>query len=242
MNSVNRNKIYKQELKAVGKYAVWLVDGEYIRKELDENFVGYDAQAHLKFIPKFELWIDKSSNPDEHHFFIDHLLTEAKAIEDGYSYEEASLKADRFEKKERAKVIDHPALRAPLLSKEGKHTFPSADILEKIHTSLYKESAGLKIWFVDGKAVRDYCDVEYAEGGHDLVYSYIPKNEIWIENSLSTRETQFIVLHELHERNLMSKGKDYHHAHLGATIVEDYYRDHPAELEQRIKEEIKKTA
>jgi hypothetical protein len=94
---------------------------------------------------------------------------------------------------------------------------------------------------VNGKAVRDYCDVEYAEGGHGLVYSYIPKNEIWIENSLSTRETQFIVLHELHERNLMSKGKDYHHAHLGATIVEDYYRDHPDEIDQRIKEEIKKT-
>ncbi len=36
----------------------------------------------------------------------------------------------------------------------------------------------------------------------------------------------------------MGEGKDYAHAHRGATEVEDYYRDHPADAPRRIDEEL----
>jgi len=39
----------------------------------------------------------------------------------------------------------------------------------------------------------------------------------------------------------MSRGKSYKNAHIGATEVEDYYRENPKEdLGVRIKEEMKK--
>ena len=39
----------------------------------------------------------------------------------------------------------------------------------------------------------------------------------------------------------MGQGKSYKNAHIGATEVEDYYRENPKEdLETRIKEEMRK--
>ena len=97
------------------------------------------------------------------------------------------------------------------------------------------------MWLVDGNLVRSFFLLDYCEGGHDLVYPFIPKNEIWIEEAISPQERKFIILHELHERHLMDQGKSYKNAHIGATEVEDYYRENPKEdLEAKIKEEMQK--
>jgi hypothetical protein len=40
---------------------VWLVDGEFIRKNISEDFVNYDQHYHLNVIPEDEFWIDKES-------------------------------------------------------------------------------------------------------------------------------------------------------------------------------------
>lgn len=214
-------------------YHIWLVDGEKIRKELDENFVEYDSHYHLPFIPKDEFWIDDTTIPEERNYFIDHLLKEIEYLERGLSADEATRKADRFEKKER---MHSKRVRRIL------NTLSHTELVEKIHKKKLGEySSTVTVWLVDGKLVRDTCYVEYAEGGHDLVYSFIPHKEIWIEETLSSQEQESIVLHELHERYLMGHdGKDYVHAHHGATIVEDYYRDHPHERTARIKEEMTK--
>ena len=86
--------------------------------------------------------------------------------------------------------------------------------------------------------VRSLFLPDYAEGGHDKVYKFIPKNEIWIEIKLSKRERKFIILHELHERYLMAHGEIYSKAHRSATIIEDYARHHPKELENDIQIEL----
>lgn len=226
-------RLYKEKIEDIGAYSVWIVDGEYVRKELDENFVGFDQYLHLQFIPKNEMWIDEATNPDERHFFVDHLLAERWAVQAGSSPEEAYLKADAYEKKERQKIIH---LTDPHLETESKKK-----LLKKIHKKRIGQFAtNLHLWLVDGEIVRDTMCIEYFDGGHDRVYSFIPTGEVWIEEQLSKKEQFFILLHELHERFLMGQGKDYAHAHRGATQVEDFYRDHPAGLEKRIEEEIKK--
>jgi len=230
---MNIKNIYVKELEPVGKYRVRLVDGEYIRKNINENFVEYDSHSHLPFIPVNEFWIDKDSNPNERHFFVDHLINESWIMAEGNNYEEAEKKADSLEKKERARFLHI----------ENKNKLPTTkkEIIKKIHKKILREHGdSLKVWLVDGKAVRDYLFVEYADGGHDRVYSFIPKGEVWIEEVLPSREARFILLHELHERFLMGQGKNYVNAHRGATIVEDYYRDHPAEIDERIQKEIEK--
>lgn len=224
-------RIYHSLLENVNGYNVWLVDGAYIRKYINENFVEYDSNTYKSFIPKKEFWIDIETNPSEHPFFITHLLTEKRALQNGLNKEQASAIARRVEKKERLK---HIRKSLPFYKKNDKK------IIEKIHFNLLQTySDEIKIWLIDGKTVRDYLLLDYAEGGHDLVYDFIPEKEIWIEKILSPVERKFIMLHELHERFLMLQGLDYPHAHHGALIVEDYFRDHPQKIEGRIITEIR---
>ncbi|HBM45474.1 MAG: hypothetical protein UT05_C0009G0033 [Parcubacteria group bacterium GW2011_GWF2_38_76] len=230
---MNRDKIYIEKIGDAGKNTVWLVDGEYIRKNINENFVGYDEHYHLSFIPLNEFWIDKTTNPEEWDFFINRLTVEKREIEKGKSKEDATRIAKNFEKKERSKYI-HIKEKT-----DGKET--KKEIIEKIHIKIISKGEDkLKIWLVDGKVVRNYLFNDYSEGGHDLVYSFIPKGEVWIENTLSPEEIKFVTLHEIHERYLMSHGKDYKHAHMGATIIEDRYRGQSLDIDKRTEEEIEK--
>ncbi|MFA6495021.1 MAG: hypothetical protein WC246_01920 [Candidatus Paceibacterota bacterium] len=73
---------------------------------------------------------------------------------------------------------------------------------------------------VDGSIVRRHIDPQFVMGGHDLVYPYIPKNEIWIDAKLDPREIPHVLAHESLERDLMSKGKSYDVAHDWATAAE----------------------
>lgn len=232
MNGKARNNnVYVKKIEKIGKYSVWLVDGQYIRKEINENFVEYDHHYNHRFVPKYELWIDEETNPEERKLFINDMFREVGLIKTGENYGEAVKISDFFEKKER--VANNKKNNTDWLGKNRK------ELVEKICKKFLSHYSGkVGVWLVDGKMVRDFFLVDYAEGGHDKVYNFIPKNEIWIEEALSDSEIDFIILHELHERFLMSQGKKYSEAHKSATLVEDYYRDHPEGLEERIKKEI----
>lgn len=183
-------------------FSVWIVDGNYIRNNIDFEFTNYGQHYRFKFIPKNEFWIDKQINEGEEEFFIDHLLVENRLMAEGVNYSDAIDKADRIEKRERNQSKLMTSIMAKKLSKK--------EIVEKIHKKLIKKfSKKIKIWIVDGELVRDVFNQWYTEGGHDLKYPFIPKNEIWIDDDLSKKEIPFIVLHEVHERRLMSKGWCY---------------------------------
>jgi hypothetical protein len=223
----------------IGEYdglSVWLVDGEKIRKDIDENFVQYDHHARFRFIPSDEIWIDQETNADERNYFIENILRERKFMSEGMTLEEAVEKADKQEARERR---EDPRIKTILKAHDTRKKS-----LEKIRKEKLNEysSDNIHVYLVYGEFVRDIYLVEYAEGGHDLVYSFIPKGEIWIEEVLHPSERTFIILHELHERYLMSEGKDYPHAHKGATIIEDHFRENPEGLEERIREELGKNS
>jgi len=228
---MNKN-IYIKKINTVGDCAVWLVDGALIRKEINENFVKCSINTKSSFVPKNEFWIDEDLDPKEYRYFIDRFIYEKGLLDSGENYAKADKKADEFEKNERQNSVE------VLQISESKHS--KKDLLEKIKIKVIeKYSDKIKIWLVDGNLVRSFFLLDYCEGGHGLVYPFIPKNEIWIEEALSPEERKFIILHELHERHLMSQGKSYKNAHIGATEVEDHYRENPKEdLEARIKEEM----
>jgi hypothetical protein len=80
---------------------------------------------------------------------------------------------------------------------------------------------GLAVQYVDGKVVREYLDPEFVFGGHDLVYSYVPAETIWIDNRQDPRDIPHTLLHELTERKLMAEtGKSYDIAHDYAMAAE----------------------
>src|SRR6266702_3701235 len=80
---------YIKNLGKRGSFTVWVVDGIYVRKHLDEEFTNCAQPLAFECIPKDELWLDKEAAEDEQKFFIDHLLVEHRHMEKGESYDAA---------------------------------------------------------------------------------------------------------------------------------------------------------
>jgi hypothetical protein len=225
-------KPYIKKIATISKFAVWFVDGEYVRDNINEEFTNFGQHYRFRFIPENEFWIDHERTPGEEEFYIDHMLVENRLMAEGLSYEKALEKADLAEMKERRKVD---------FIEKGIKIVPKKEYIQKIHKQLLVPySKYIKIWIVDGELVRDLFFIDYTEGGHDKVYSFIPAGEVWIDDDLSQKEIKFVLLHELHERYLMSQGLEYHPAHRSASHIEYFCRHNPEKLDEKLQEEIEK--
>jgi len=212
---------YLSKAGARGRITIWIVDGTYVRTHIDEEFTNYGQHFAFRFIPGNEFWIDREGKPDEVQFFIDHLLLEHRLMAKGVPYDAALDSADRAELSERKKAGD-----VEKLTKGGNLPDPV-----KVHLTLWKHLAsGVSVWIVDGRLVRSVFDVDFTEGGHDHVYEFVPQDEVWIDNDLEESERPYVLLHELHERNLMGKGWDYDRAHEDSSRLEYHCRHNPNEL------------
>ncbi len=104
----------------------------------------------------------------------------------------------------------------------------------------YKEILGqagpVTVILVDGEYVRNNIDLDFTEGGHDLVYPKIPKEQVWIDDVLDAQERLYTILHELHERSLMARGAVYDYAHINANRAEELGRRDEAELRNQLRE------
>ncbi len=219
---------YLEKVGQRGRITIWIVDGTYVRTSIDEEFTNYGQHYSFGFIPENEFWIDREGERDELNFFIDHLLIEHRLMAQGVSYDKALEAADRAEMAERKKSGDIKKLT-------GGEGLPDA---KKVHVKLWKMlSSGVGVWVVDGRLVRSVFDVDFTEGGHDHVYEFVPQNEVWIDNDLAEAERPYVLLHELHERNLMAKGWTYDRAHEDASKLEYHCRHNPNELHMALANE-----
>ncbi|HTY81863.1 MAG TPA: hypothetical protein VMB24_03690 [Dehalococcoidales bacterium] len=220
---------YLKKVDERGDIAVWNVDGAYIRTNIDEEFTNYGQHYRFTYIPVNEFWIDREAEPDELTFFIDHLLVEHRLMAAGKPYGEALDKADREERKERRRAGD--------VSKLTRHGAKLPDGKD-VHERLWKElENGVSVWIVSGRLVRSVFDIDFTEGGHDYVYEFVPDNEVWIDSDVAETERGFVLLHELHERNLMAKGWPYSKAHADSSHIEYRCRHHPDELHEKLSNE-----
>jgi len=219
-------KPYIKKIDERGDLSVWIVDGSYIRTRIDEEFTNFGQHYRFKFIPKNELWIDQEASNNERRFFIDHLLIERRLMSEGKSYSHAIDKADLEERKERRRAGDLARFT------QKSRILPEAD---KVHIRLWKKLAsGVSVWIVNGRLVRSVYDIDFTEGGHDYVYEFVPENEVWIDDDLEENERPYVLLHELNERQLMSKGETYDEAHAASSKLEYHCRQHPEELHDEL--------
>jgi hypothetical protein len=213
---------YLKLLDERGDLKVWVVDGPYIRGNLDEEFTNFGQHFRYAYIPENELWLDREAEHDETRFFIDHLLVERRLMKAGRSYDEALAEADKAERRERRRAGD---LR--------KVTGNGARLPEgsSVHETMWKKlESGLAVWVVNGRLVRSVFDIDFTEGGHDKVYEFVPANEVWIDDAIEEPERGYVLLHELHERNRMASGWPYQKAHAESSRREYRCRHHPDEL------------
>ena len=212
---------------------VWVVDGQYVRERLDEEFTNFGQHYNFPFIPVHEFWLDRERTPGETGYFIDHLLLEYKLMANGISYGTALELGDGVELAERK----HSAL-----GREGETLAAAHDragLLARIHKQpLAEYGTGVTVWVVDGELVRDVLFIDFTEGGHDKVYAFVPPREVWLDDDLMPEERRFVLLHELYERRLMSKGWTYPRAHHAASAIEFRCRRRPELLDAALKAEI----
>lgn len=198
-----------------GPVQVWEIDGAKLRAEKDIEFSNFGMYPDFDYIPKNELWLDHESHPDEHKFFIDHMLSQWKALKHGYTLEQATRKAYQAEQAERAKTKD----------------MEKVDSSSDVHIrKLSVTEGGLTIWIVNGRLVRSDYFIDFVEGGHHLIYPWVPETEVWIDDDLLPKEYPFVILHELHERSLMAKGWTYDKAHADSSKIEFFCHHHPEKL------------
>ena len=84
-------KPYVRKLDQIEEIAVWIVDGVYIRKNIDEEFTNFGQHYRFRFIPMREFWIDQEHGPGEQQFFIDHARNVFLALE----HEQAGHQSER---------------------------------------------------------------------------------------------------------------------------------------------------
>jgi hypothetical protein len=218
-----------------GGFAVWVVNGAYIRENLDEEFTNFGQPLNFRFIPAGEFWLDEENAPGEAWFFIDHLLVENKFMARGVAYDKALAEADAVEKSERDK--SQRGREAGEVARAGR----TDELLRKVHEDLWAEFSGtVKVWVVDGELVRDLYFIDFTEGGHDKVYKFVPAGEVWIDDDVNPAERRFILLHELHERALMARGWAYPRAHKDSSRIEYKCRRNPSLLDAALRAEVEK--
>ncbi len=226
-------KPYIKKFGKISKFTVWIVDGEYIRKNIDEEFTNYGQHYLFNFIPKYEFWIDQEKSAGEEKYYIDSMLTMNRLMSQKISHREAVKKADVIERRERAKTR--------LIKNRLKLKKNLKKLISSVHKNLLQEysTKNVKVWIVDGEAVRGLFFVDFTEGGHGFVYPFIPKGEVWIDDDVEFSELKFVLLHEMYERRLMSKWMPYDKAHKKSSEIEFYCRHHQKKLDEILKKEIK---
>lgn len=242
----------KPYIKKIGEFSgfkVWYVNGYWIRKHTSRSFPNYGSNEIFVFIPKNELWIDKENSSKEAKYIIINFLAYQKELAKGKNKEEAIRTATNIEKRERHKLK---------FSKKLKKIKIKEKLIKKIHKRrlLKNYTKNIKVWVVRGRIIRSLFDVDFNQGGHDLIYPFIPKGEIWIDDYLYKKEIPFSLVHELHERRLMAEGREYDnvgitrtlrlkgdnkiYAHPAAEDLEYWCRHHPKSIKKIILREIKK--
>jgi hypothetical protein len=201
--------------------SIWIVNGSLIRRDVDEEFTNFGHHWSVSAIPKDEIWLDQETHPDEQRFYVAHATIERRLMARGTDYDTARAAGSLAERRLRAKSGDIQRV-AP------GNSLPQA---ARVHLRIWKVlTNGVQVWFVNGRLVRSVFDIDFTEGGHDHVYEFVPKNEIWIDDDCHEDENSFVLFHEMHERNLMEKGMDYDTAHDDSSRLEKHYRLHPDQL------------
>ncbi len=228
-------KLYWKKYKEILGFIVWLVDGKYIREHLDIEFTNCAQHYQFHFIPKNEFWIDRFRIAGEEKYYINSMLLMNKLLARGIKHKEAVKIADKQERQERLK--SKFAKRYSVLRGNKKK------LINFIHKKFLREfsNSKVKVWFVKGRCVRDLYFPDFTHGGNDKVYKFVPKYEVWIDDSLNPKERKFAAVHELYERNLIAyKSLKYEKAHKLASKLELSYRKNQKGLMKRIREEAHK--
>jgi hypothetical protein len=159
-----------------------------------------------KVIPKGEIWV--ADDVEDQRWILDGALARQLALDRGANSSDAYDHGLRVERAEQEKYNG--------IKLRGPGEVPAG--VRQQYLGLYK---GLRVWSVDGPLVRETWKTDFTQGGHDLVYPWIPgPDEVWLESDLKVEERPDVLLHEGNEHGLMADGMGYDEAHRRSSRVE----------------------
>lgn len=101
------DKIHKDKIGSFGGFDFWYVDGEYVRDNIDIDFVEGGNPGRYGYVPEEEIWLDDPIDDGDVVPTLVHEYVEAKLmIGNGIDYEKAHDIASKFEKKVRENVYE----------------------------------------------------------------------------------------------------------------------------------------
>lgn len=205
-----------------GKYVIKIMDGSIVRRDIDEQFTDFASHNSMPLVvPVGEIWIDRSLNQKEYPYFIANAEAVEAARVAGKGKQAARRAGDRVETKLRQQ---DPVIKRML-------TMPPKLQMERVIRETLGEVGTVPVYLVDGYMVRGVFDIDFTEGGHDLEVDWMGKNPmVWIDDALPESDRPYVKFHEIYEHQQMEQGMNYDDAHADASYKEQYYRQHPDEL------------
>lgn len=170
---------------------VKIVDGYRIRNVVDVEFSMIADRETFPYVPKGEVWLERYYLPEKADVLARFAAKRRLARKFGY---------------ERAKAMLRPQ--------------PAPQAADRCRVRRLGRRGGATVWLVRGREVRAALDPNFCFGGHWLVYGYVPKGEVWLDDAVAAKERPFILVHELYELALMRRGKGYSDAHDHANAAE----------------------
>jgi hypothetical protein len=233
IQTISNNNIYRYYCGEKDGFKIWIVDGALIRKNIFNEFVYGGNDERYPFVPVGEIWIDNSITADEFETTLVHEINERKLMAKEMTYFDAhdsSLMLELVMRRNYSKESLEHETKIPKVtpldfdSTQEIENLPDLIKLKNIYRVPLREINGIKIWVVDGSAVRRDIYPDFGFSGNDKSYYFIPENEIWLDGSITCEETEYSIALELKEREEMMKGKVYNDAYLEAVKVSDKMR------------------
>jgi hypothetical protein len=226
--------VYRYSCGEKDGFKIWIVDGAKVRREIFNEYLYGGNPERYTFVPDDEIWIDNSISAEEYETTLAHELNERNLMAKlGMTYFDAHDSSLQLEQKMRKEYFQECSMHERELEPVSPIDFdstreitalPGKIKLKNIYRVPYGERDGVKIWIVDGFAVRRDIYPDFGLSGNDMAYHFIPNGEIWIDNDASCEETEYSIALETKERELIKQGYSYDNAYLEAIKISDFMR------------------
>jgi hypothetical protein len=195
-------QIRKKLIGRFGDISIYRVDGEQVRSISNglEEFNESASHMIIDAIPENEGWVENTVTKEELPFVVFGLVS--GMISGNYDAGELAEKAERY------KVSP---------SQDGASGTPDPNTYIQKLGDIF----GVKFYLIDANVVRNQYKVDFALGGNNGPYDWVPRDEIWLDAAIHPSELPYIALHEFYERHrMLQNGLTYDKAHAAASSVE----------------------
>ena len=215
-------------------FKIWIVDGNYIRREIFNEFIYGGNDERYTFVPESEIWVDNSISAEEYLTTLEHEIIERNLMRHkGYTYYDAHDSALMLELGMRRGFLTAAYEHEKQLPMVSPIDYDSTQEIEELPEQIkfsgiykipYGKREGVEIWVVDGYKVRRDIYPDFGFSGNSNAYMFIPPNEIWIDASITSQEMEYSIQLELKEMAFMKNGLPYDEAYTIALKTTDSLR------------------